>query len=170
VAVTVVGGAAGRLNALPTPAARDALDRCCGARRWVEAMLAARPFASDQALYETAERAWWTLRPADWLEAFGRHPRIGARGEASTDAVARREQAGMDGADAATRRAVDEGNRAYEQRFGHVFLICATGRSAEEMRRELERRLTNDAAAELGVTAAEQAKITRLRLERLAAS
>ncbi len=117
---------AAHLNSLPMPAARTALGRCCGARRWVEAMLAARPFASDADLLAAAERVWWGLGRADWLEAFAAHPRIGDRGSggALTD-WARREQAGADGAARATLAALAQGNLTYEERFGHVFLISS---------------------------------------------
>ena len=157
---------AGYLNSLSIAAARAALGRCCGARHWVDGMLAARPFASDAELLAVAERVWWSLERADWLEAFAAHPRIGARAEAMTD-CARREQAGANGAAEATLAALAQGNRTYEERFGHVFLICATGRTADEMLGALRGRLTNDPATELRVAAEEQAKITRLRLDRL---
>ena len=156
------------LNSLPMPAARTALGRCCGARRWVEAMLAARPFASDADLLATAERVWWGLGRTDWLEAFAAHPRIGDRG-AMAD-WARREQAGADGAAVATLAALAQGNLTYEQRFGHVFLISATGKTADGMLGALRGRLTNDPATELRVAAEEQAKITRLRLDKLVTS
>ncbi len=157
------------LNSLSDAVARAALGRCCGAARWADGMLAARPYKSDAAVFDAAERVWWGLARPDWLEAFARHPRIGerVRGGAGGDAWAEREQAGMDGAAPATRAALADGNRVYEARFGHVFLICATGRTPEEMRRELERRLRNDPAVELRVAATEQAMITRLRLEKL---
>ena len=166
-----VGGSrlAGHLNALSDQRARAALERCCGARHWADAMLAARPFGSDAELLATAERVWWGLGRADWLEAFAAHPRIGDRGRGTTD-WARREQAGADGAAEATLAALADGNRAYEARFGHVFLISATGKTAEEMLGALRDRLTNDPATELRVAAEEQAKITRLRLDTLAAS
>ncbi len=159
------GGVAEHLNALSEHAARAALTRCCGAGRWVERLLAARPFASDRALLETAERTWWELGPEDWREAFAHHPRLGERDKGGD--WSRREQAGMDGAPAAARRALAEGNRAYERRFGHVFLLCVTGKSAAEMLAELTRRLDNDPARELRLAAGEQMKITRLRLEKL---
>lgn len=159
------GSVASYLNSLSVAAARAALARCCGAARWVDGMLAARPYASDTAVFDAAERVWWGLARLDWLEAFARHPRIGERVRA--DAWAEREQAGMEGAAAATRAALADGNRVYEARFGHVFLISATDRTPEEMRRELERRLRNDPAAELRVAATQQAMITRLRLEKL---
>ena len=146
--------AAEYLDGLSEDAARAVLARCCSARRWVEQVLA-------------AERFWWALGREDWLEAFAGHPRIGAR---TTDAAARREQAGVDGATAATRAALALGNRMYEERFGHVFLICATGKSADEMLGALRDRLGNDPITELRIAAGEQAKITRLRLEKAAAS
>ena len=157
------------LNSLPVAAARAALGCCCGARHWVNAMLAARPFASDAELLATGERVWWGLGRADWLEAFAAHPRIGDRQEALTD-WARREQAGADGAAVATLTALAQGNLTYEQRFGHVFLISATGKTADEMLGALRGRLSNDPAAELRVAAEEQAKITRLRLDKLVIS
>ena len=158
------GGVAEYLNSLPPDAARAALARCCGAVRWVAAMLAARPFQSDTALLETAEHAWWDLRRGDWLEAFAQHPRVGGR---TADQWSRREQAGVDVATAATRMALAEGNRAYEKRFGHVFLICAAGRTADELLGELHGRLGNDPATELRIAAGEQAKIIQLRLGKL---
>src|SRR5881396_3215149 len=107
---------AGYLNAQSDERARAALQRCCGARHWVDAMLAARPFASDAELLATAERVWWGLGRADWLEAFAAHPRIGGRGGRGgpTTDWARREQAGADGAAEATLAALAQGNRAYE--------------------------------------------------------
>lgn len=160
-------GPAEYLNGLSASAARAALTRCCTSRRWVDAMLAMRPYASDAALFAAAERAWWALGRADWLEAFGGHPRIGERG---SDPVARREQAGVNGTGEETRAALARGNGEYEARFGHVFLICATGKSATEMLAALRSRLGNDPTSELKIAAGEQAKITRLRLEKLAAS
>ena len=157
------------LNSLPVAAARSVLGRCCGARHWVDAMLAARPFASDVELQATAERLWWGLGRADWLEAFAAHPRIGARVGTGMD-WARREQAGAAGAAEATLAALAQGNATYEERFGHVFLISATGKTADEMLGALRGRLTNDPATELRLAAEEQAKITRLRLDKLAAS
>jgi len=152
------------LNALAEPHARVALLRCCASRRWGERMLAGRPFADDSGVFDTAERIWWSLEPDDYHEAFAAHPRIG---EQAVDGWARAEQGALAAADIDMRRAFTEGNRAYEERFGHVFLICATGRSADDMATELRRRLGNDPASELRIAAGEQAKITRLRLEKL---
>ena len=115
-------------------------------------------------MFTAAETVWWSLEPEDWLEAFAAHPRIGGR---ARDVWSSTEQAGMKGATAGTQTALAAGNREYEARFGHVFLICATGRSAAEMLSELVQRLGNDPATELRIAAGEQAKITRLRLQKL---
>jgi len=157
-------GIAVRVNGLSHDAATAQLRRCCGSRRWVDRMVAGIPYADDATLLDTADRVWWDLPPDEWLEAFRAHPRIGERG---VDAWSQREQSGIDDAAADTRRRLVRGNEAYERRFGHVYLVCATGRDAAELLADLETRLTNDAARELRIAAAEQAKITRLRLERL---
>lgn len=128
-------------------------------------MVAGRPYADDATLLAAAEQAWWDLESEDWLEAFRAHPKIGERG---ADAWTRGEQAGVDAAHAEMRQRLAEGNEAYERRFGHVYLVCATGRNATELLSDLESRLGNDAASELRIAATEQAKITRLRLEKLA--
>jgi OHCU decarboxylase len=127
-------------------------------------MLAGLPYANDAALLEAAERQWWTLERADWLEAFAAHPRIGGRGG---DAWSRREQRGVDHAASDVRRALEQGNRDYEARFGHVYLVCATGRGAGDLLADLRRRLVADPEQELRTAAGEQAKITALRLENL---
>ncbi len=162
-----------RLNALPVAEAQALLQRCCGAERWVDAMLAARPFRSRADLLGRAERAWRTLQTRDYLEAFAHHPEIGAdldelrRKFASTAALSEREQAGAAGADEATLTALRAKNQAYRARFGYVFIVCASGKSAREMLELLEARLHNPPELEIGVAAAEQAKITRLRLEKI---
>jgi OHCU decarboxylase len=171
-----------RLSDLPEAEARAALLACCGSRRWVERMLSQRPFKDADEVFAAAERLWWDLEPEDWLEAFRAHPRIGETpGEGAgsghgaggapvmAGAWSRQEQASVTGADAAVRAALAEANRAYEARFGHLFIVCATGKSAEEMLAMCRARLDNDPAAELGVAAQELGRITRLRLERLLA-
>jgi len=127
-------------------------------------MAAARPFVSDDTLFETATELWRSLAPADWREAFGAHPRIGER---TQHKWAQQEQSGTAALSRVTRAALADGNRDYEKRFGHVFLICATGLTADAMLSELRRRLTNEPAREMEIAAGEQAKITRLRLEKL---
>jgi 2-oxo-4-hydroxy-4-carboxy-5-ureidoimidazoline decarboxylase len=156
------------LNALDRDAAAAALRRCCGAARWVETMLAQRPFASATELYAAGERAWAGLQPADWREAFAHHPRIGGgAGAAATAAWSRQEQRGVDTAAASVLAELERGNAEYERRFGFVFLICATGKSAAEMLSALRARMANDPETELRVAAEEQARITQLRLAKL---
>jgi len=133
-------------------------------------MTAARPFHTDAALFAAADRIWHDLTPKDWREAFLAHPRIGDRpaaAHASTAAWSSREQAGMESATADTARALAEGNRAYEEKFGHVFLICATGKSATDMLIALRERMDNLPEAEIRVAAKEHAQITRIRLGKL---
>jgi 2-oxo-4-hydroxy-4-carboxy-5-ureidoimidazoline decarboxylase len=162
------------LNALGAEAAAAALHRCCGSEHWVGAMLQARPFASTEELLRTAEQNWQLLEHHDKLQAFAQHPKIGADLQAlrqrfgSTLDLASQEQAGVGAAGEDTLLALRDGNRAYESRFGFIFIVCASGKSAEEMLQALQRRLLHDADEELGVAAAEQAKITRLRLAGLA--
>jgi 2-oxo-4-hydroxy-4-carboxy-5-ureidoimidazoline decarboxylase len=155
-----------KLDALDTASCTEALLRCCGSRRWAAAMAAARPFASAADLHEAALRIWNQLEPADWREAFAAHPRIGGK---ANSAWSRAEQAGAANAGDAVREELARMNADYERRFGHVFLICASGRSAEEMLAELRRRIHHSPSEELHLAAAEQAKITRLRLDKLLA-
>lgn len=160
------------LGALPPEAARAALERCCGATAWISAMLAARPWSSPSAFHADADRAFAALHEADWREAFAHHPRIGdldglrAR-FASTAAWAGREQAGAAAADDETLRALAEGNAEYEARFGHLFIVCATGLSAAEMLARLRQRLDGSPADEIRRAADEQVKITHLRMDKL---
>jgi len=123
-------------------------------------MAEARPFSGEDELFASADRIFGALSEEDWLEAFAAHPKIGAR--ASGQAAA--EQAGARGASPETLAALARANREYEERFGYIFIVCASGRSAEEMLDLCRRRLHNDAAVELKVAAEEQMKITRLRL------
>jgi OHCU decarboxylase len=164
-----------RLNALPAANAEAELLTCCGSREWARRVAALRPFAGEDALFDAADVVWWALDREDWLEAFRSHPRIGEKkaeaGQTQREqGWSRGEQAGMDAAEDATRRALVDGNRAYEARFGHIYLVCATGRSADELLAILTDRQQNEPEAELRVAAGEQAKITRLRLEKLLAS
>jgi OHCU decarboxylase len=121
------------------------------------------------ALVETGDSIWSGLKPSDWLEAFGAHPRIGERGGHSP-ASSNREQKGIMSAQEDVLALVAEGNRLYEDRFGHVFLISAAGRSAEDVLGALRQRIENDPASELLVAAEEQRKITRLRLKSMLSS
>lgn len=154
------------LNALSRDAAERELARCCGSTRWLAAMVARRPFIDVEQLHRAADEIWWSLEGGDWLEAFSHHPPIGGRAAGwSKD-----EQSSVRGASTGTMDALADRNHDYERRFGHVFLICATGKGADEVLALLEQRMDNEPATELRVAAAEQAKITRLRLEKLLAS
>ena len=160
------------LNRLPAGEAGEAFERCCGSSRWVAGMLAARPFTDAPALFAAAARAAEPLERDDWLEAFSHHPRIGdvstLRAKfANTAAWAATEQRGAAAAAEETLASLAEGNRAYERRFGYIFIVCATGKSAEEMLALLRARLDNPPDRELPIAAEEQRKITRLRLEKL---
>jgi 2-oxo-4-hydroxy-4-carboxy-5-ureidoimidazoline decarboxylase len=163
------------LNQLPADEAREALLRCCGASRWVDAMAARRPFPSAEALFAAADEVWAGLGSADWREAFAHHPRIGDKEAlrerfAATRQWAAAEQSGASAASEEVLDALARGNRDYEARFGHIFIVCATGKGAEEMLGLLRQRLSNEPEVEARIAAAEQARITRIRLERLLAS
>ncbi|MBV9880176.1 MAG: 2-oxo-4-hydroxy-4-carboxy-5-ureidoimidazoline decarboxylase [Gemmatirosa sp.] len=160
------------LDELPSARAAELLRACCGASRWVEAMVARRPFHSCEALLAEADDAWWSLDPEDWREAFAHHPRIGERAAAAPQnaraaAWSAGEQASVADAGASTQARLAEANRAYEARFGHIYIVCATGKSAEELLALAVARLENDPDTELRVAAEEQRQITRLRLEKL---
>jgi 2-oxo-4-hydroxy-4-carboxy-5-ureidoimidazoline decarboxylase len=155
-----------RFNALPRGEAEAELLACCASRRFAEAVADGRPYASTEDLFAAAGKA---VRDLDWpdvAEALAAHPRIGDRPKGADREArwSRTEQSGVADAD---RDAFAEGNAAYEERFGHVFLICASGRSAGEMLAELRERMANDPAAERGVVHGELVKITELRLRKL---
>lgn len=156
-------------DALPPHEAAPMLEACCGSTAWVNGILVRRPFTSLSVLLRAAENVWWDLTPDDWREAFDHHPRIGeaaatVRQGESARAWSADEQRGASSADDDTRRQLVQGNHEYERRFGYIYLVCATGRTAEEMLAMLRQRLANDPETELRVAAGEQAKITRLRL------
>ncbi|MGN6110393.1 MAG: allantoicase [Kofleriaceae bacterium] len=160
------------VNAMSEEDARAALLRCCGSTRWAAAVAAARPFEDTAALHRIAERTWWSLGEADHREAFAAHPRIGASKPAADEAAttlrwARDEQRSTGGASAELLEELAAANRAYEERHGFLFIVCATGRSAEGMLADLRDRLDRAPAEELRTAAEEQAKITRLRIAKL---
>jgi 2-oxo-4-hydroxy-4-carboxy-5-ureidoimidazoline decarboxylase len=148
-------------NALDPAAAEQELRRVCAAPRWAREVAANRPYPDLASLQATAEV---TLTDADLDEAMAGHPRIGDR---AAGGASRREQSGVAGADPAVLAALADANRAYEERFGHVYLVCATGRSAQEMLDILRARLGNDPSTERAVALAELAAINRLRIARL---
>ena len=164
-----IEGPIGKLNRLSAEEARAALLACCGSTRWADATAALRPFWDVGQLLNIGGRVWRELGREDWLEAFRAHPKIGeSRPERETGAAARAwsegEQARAREASDATLESLAEANREYEGRFGFIFIVCAAGRSAEEMLAALRERLGNDPEAELRVAAGEQWRITELRL------
>lgn len=152
--------------------ATRALFRCCGCAGWASRVAAARPFGTVAALMAVAEREWARASREDALEAFSHHPRIGDRDSLrarfpATHAWSGAEQSRVGEADDRVLDELASANRDYEARFGHIFIVCAAGKSASEMLDLLRSRLVNDPDAELNVATAEQMKITRLRLVRL---
>ena len=156
-------------NAEPSEQAGEALRACNAAPRFVAEVLAGRPFPDADALVDRAQEVARSLTWDEVSVALAAHPRIGDRpsGSSAEAQASRREQSSMTDADAATRSALVDGNRAYEDRFGHVFLIRAAGRSPEEMLAELRRRLANDAEAERAEATEQLAQITGLRVRGL---
>ncbi len=163
------------LDAMPAAEAEALLASCCGAREWVAGMLDRRPFADESTLLRAADDVWWSLGPEDWREAFAHHPRIGER-DAAVPQEARAagwslgEQADVRAAASSVRTLLRRNSALYEERFGHIYIVCASGRTADELLAILQARLKNDADTELRVAADEQAKITRLRLRKLVGS
>ena len=161
-----------QLNSLSAPEAEKAFLKCCGSGTWARRMAEERPFRSAQEMTETADRIWWALEPHDWLEAFHSHPKIGEKKAAAVTSVeaqkwSESEQAGTRDSAEQTMDALAQLNREYDEKFGHIFIVCASGKTSEEMLAELGRRLNNEPSEELRVAAGEQAKITRLRLDKL---
>jgi OHCU decarboxylase len=149
-------------NGLQREEAERRLRECCGSRAWAAAVAARRPYADFSSLVSTSDEVWTGLAPADWLEAFAAHPRLGDSGGHSPDSSRKEQSRVMEGGHD-TLVALAAENRRYEARFGHVFLLSAAGRTAEEVLATLRRRIGNNAATELEVAAEEQRKITRLR-------
>ncbi|MDT4965367.1 MAG: allantoicase [Acidobacteriota bacterium] len=163
-----------RLNSLSREEAEAELLKCCGSTRWSRRMATARPFHDHEALLASADSIWWALEKEDWLEAFSRHPKIGEKESATAQAPGARqwseqEQAGTTSADDQTRRSLVTANEEYAQRFGHIYIVCATGKTADEMLTILQGRLGNDPEKEIRIAAEEQRKITHLRLQKLLA-
>lgn len=160
------------LNALSPAEALAEFLQCCGSRRWAETMVANRPYASLEALIARGSQVWCSLAEADWLEAFRSHPRIGEKKTAQpvspqSQQWSSQEQAGVQRAALEVRQNLATLNREYEEKFGFIFIVCATGKSSNEIMALLEQRLRNDATTELTMAAAEQSKITELRLRKL---
>jgi len=161
-----------KINSLPPDEAESRFRDCCGSRAWASEMAAARPFVNESALLDQAEKIWWNLSAEDWLEAFAAHPKIGDKKaapkqqERSAD-WSKNEQAGMNETSDTVREELAEANRLYQEKFGYIFIVCATGKSAEEMLGICRERLKNDAGSEINIVVGEQKKITELRLKKL---
>jgi 2-oxo-4-hydroxy-4-carboxy-5-ureidoimidazoline decarboxylase len=160
-----------RWNSLdPATAAREALP-CCGSQAWAVALASRRPIADEPSLIEASSAIWLDLPEHAWLEAFDSHPRIGqknAQSHASEESLrwSAQEQRTAISEDETTRLALEEANRRYEQKFGRIFIVCATGKTSAEILAILEARMKNDTATELREAAEQQRQITQLRLHR----
>jgi 2-oxo-4-hydroxy-4-carboxy-5-ureidoimidazoline decarboxylase len=160
------------LNSLDEDQLREALQKCSGSFAWCELMTRQRPFSDAEDLKEKSDRAWERLSEEDWLDAFRSHPKIGdveslRRKFASTAAWASAEQASVYGASEETLKSLTESNARYEQRFGHIFIVFAPGKTADEMLSILNRRLSNSRDVEFSICSAEHKKITLFRIEKL---
>src|SRR4051794_8122666 len=155
-------------NKADESSATEAMLACCAARRWAQAMVALRPYSSVESMSLTADEVWSTMEEPDWMEAFAAHPRIGERKAAgsTSPSEAWSEQEQLSATSAAEQVLVDlaQGNAEYEQRFGFTYIVCATGKSAEEMLANLERRLSNERDIELREAAEQQRQIMQIRL------
>jgi 2-oxo-4-hydroxy-4-carboxy-5-ureidoimidazoline decarboxylase len=160
-----------RWNGLPKEEAASEILPCCGSKTWAASLASKRPIRDAASLIETSDAIWRSLGESDWLEAFQSHPRIGeSRAEktvaAQSSAWSEQEQQKAAAADAAVKTALKWGNREYEQKFGRIFIVCATGKSASEILEILRHRLHNDEAAELQQAAEEQRQIMHIRLKK----
>ena len=159
-------------NILPKDKLKEELIRCCGSVAWVHKMLTHVPAEDMVELLEDAEIEWWNCSEADWKEAFASHPKIGdatslAKRFASDAAWASEEQKNVGAASGETLHALAEANKLYEEKFGYIFIVCATGKTAEEMLGLLHIRLQNKPEEEIRIAADEQNRITKLRIEKL---
>jgi 2-oxo-4-hydroxy-4-carboxy-5-ureidoimidazoline decarboxylase len=156
-------------NGMDAERAAETILPCNGSRAWAEGVVRMRPFAGAEELFAGSDRVWRALPESDWQQAFDSHPRLGEdRAKAATAQSlnwSTHEQSGANPEDA-VREALAQGNREYEEKFGRIFLLCATGRSAREMLAILRERMQNDAATELHEEAEQQRLITRLRLQK----
>lgn len=158
------------LNTLGREAAEQELLRCCGSERWAREVVASRPWPNLEALAEAADKIWCEVTTVDRLQAFAAHPRIGESGRAGRaggQSWSSQEQSRVEAASHDARERLAAANDDYEARFGFIFIVCATGKSAEEMLAIVNERLRHSREEELGIAAEEQRKITRLRLTKL---
>ena len=160
------------LNKLPRPELHQELFTCCSSMAWVENFAKKRPFKDISHLMSEAENVWNSLGERDWLEAFAGHPQIGdistlEKKYAATSDWASSEQSGVGSASKETLLELSDFNKKYLKKFGFIFIVCATGKSAQEMLDLLKARIDNEREIELKIAAAEQYKITKIRLEKL---
>ena len=158
------------LNTMEQRQLRDLLMQCCGSKGWAKMMLTHFPVEDLVDLLENAEEVWFECSEDDWKEAFAQHPKIGDRETLEkkfAGSAAAAEQSGVDSASPQTLQALSEANKRYEEKFGYIFIVCASGLSAEEMLGMMESRLKNSPNEEIRIAADEQNKITKLRIERL---
>jgi 2-oxo-4-hydroxy-4-carboxy-5-ureidoimidazoline decarboxylase len=157
-------------NEADAESALAAIIACCGSHRWAKAMVAKRPFGNVADVSAAADRIWNTMAVPDWLQAFACHPRIGERkvahAAAQSAAWSRQEQSSVTDTAERVLAELSADNELYEQRFGFTYIVCATGKSAEEMLAILKRRLTSDRETELREAAEQQRLITQIRLRK----
>ena len=160
------------LNALDSSEAAAQFNLCCGATNWIKIMNQSRPFQNKNEVYQQAESIWFSLSSEDWLEAFTHHPKIGdidslRKKFHNTKSISKNEQSGVNNATESTLKNLAESNQLYEDKFGFIFIVCATGKSSDEMLALIKMRLNNNAKIEMQNAAKEQNKITQLRLKTL---
>ena len=159
------------LNHCDIKQAHIELLKCCGSSLWTEKMLAVRPYKSVSHLLELAGQIWSDLVEVDYLEAFAAHPKIGASkppdNAKNTESWTSKEQAGMTSADEQTKLKLKTENQKYAEKFGYIFIVCATGKSASEMLELLRTRMESPPETELKIATGEQMKITNLRLNKM---
>jgi allantoicase len=163
------------LNSLTADEAAKELLQCCGSKRWAADMAKQRPFPNEEKLLTAANNVWWSLDQSNWLEAFRSHPKIGEKKaadkvSAQSEQWSGQEQSSVANASEETASSLTRLNHNYEQKFGYIFIICATGKTSGEILTALRERLQHDPEAELPIAATEQGKITELRLKKLLTS
>ena len=161
-----------QLNHMPPHFLRDELQRCCGAKKWVNTLIAQHPYASEEVLHEISDKAWARCDEADFKEAFLHHPKIGdiesiKKKFASTSHWSSGEQSGVEEADMGVLEDLAQMNDRYEAKFGFIFIVCATGKSASEMLAMVKERINNEAHKEIHIAAEEQRKIMHIRINKL---
>ena len=160
------------LNSLTNSEAKKQFELCCGAENWIQQMNQSRPFETENEIYQKAESIWFSLSTDDWLEAFTHHPKIGNMNSLrkkfqSTKSISETEQSGINDATEITLNELAKSNQLYENKFGFIFIVCATGKSAKEMLELLKTRLENNFETEMKNAAIEQNKITQIRLQKI---